>query len=529
MQEIFHCYHTRVSNESDPLNKRVGFTVDNLKQFSTSIIDNANVWLNVLDSQLNIVFWNHVAEAISGYIREEVIGHNNIWEWMYPDISYRQSVMARTAALLERDAGLEYFETKVRCKNDETKFILWNSRSLVDGDGVIYGVITFGYDITDRKRAEEALQKANNEISALYHVASVTSASLDLDTILESSLECVLETMKSEMGLIHLWDNQDEELRLAAHHGISSDLMMKMERVSLGKGLTGWVFKHGKPIMTSNLQVGFAGSHAICSDLDNAFLGVPMRAKGKVVGVFSILAQSKRVFGSDEVALLGSIADQVGIAVENARLYQQAEHLAILEERQRLAQDLHDSVTQSLYSLTLLAEASRRLLKSGNLEQAEDYLTRLGETALDSLKEMRLLVYNLRSPILEDGLVVALQQRLAAVERRAGVKANLIASDIPKLPATTEESLYRIAQEALNNAIKHARADSVIIRILSEKNHIKMEIEDNGIGFDPAAVDTHQGMGLANMNERVKRLGGSLDIISSANNGTRISVIVKAE
>lgn len=511
------------------LNKRVSFTPDNINQFSSSIIDNANVWLNVLDPQLNIIFWNHAAEVISGYSREDVIGRNLIWEWMYPDLSYRQSVMGRTAALLERDTGLEYLETKVRCKNNDTKFILWNSRSLVDKDGIIYGVITFGYDITDRKQAEEALQKAHSEISAMYHVASVTSASLDLDTILERSLGCVLETMKSDMGLIHLWDDRDEELHLVAHHGISPDLMMKMERVSLGKGLTGWVFKYGQPLMTPNLQVGSVNSAAICSDLDNAYLGVPMRARGKVVGVFSILAQSKREFRSDEVALLGSIADQVGVAVENARLYQQAEQLAILEERQRLAQDLHDSVTQSLYSLTLLAEASRRLMKLGNLEQAEDYLIRLGEAALESLKEMRLLVYNLRSSALDEGLVVALQQRLAAVERRAGVKATLIASDFKKLPPLVEESLYRIAQEALNNAIKHAKADSVMIRISTVNNHIKLEIEDDGIGFDPKKVDSRQGMGLTNMNERVKRIGGNLEILSSYNNGTRISVLVKAE
>jgi len=529
MQQVFQDDQIINAEEINLFNMRIGFTADNIRQFSSSIIDNANVWLNVLDLKLNIVFWNHAAEVISGYSHEDVIGNNRIWEWMYPGMQYRQSVMARTAALLEKTGDIEYFETKVRCKNNEIKYILWNSRSLVNKDGAIFGVLTFGYDITDRKQAEEALQKANSEISALYHVASVTSASLDLDTILESSLECVLETMESDMGLIHLWDDHDEELHLAAYHGISSDLMMKMNRVSQGKGLTGWVFKYGKPLTTPNLQIGPANSPAICSDLDNAYLGVPMRARGKVVGVFSILAQSKREFGSDEVALLGSIADQVGIAVENARLYQQAEQLAVLEERHRLAQDLHDSVTQSLYSLTLLAEASRRLVKSGNLEQAEDYLTRLGETALDSLKEMRLLVYNLRTPALDDGLVVALQQRLAAVERRAGVKAHLIAGDISKLPGSIEESLYRIAQEALNNAIKHAKADSVIIRILPENNSIKLEVEDDGVGFDQTAVDYRHGMGLTIMNERVKSIGGSLNISSSPNNGTRISVLVKAE
>lgn len=509
--------------------RQADVAMGNLSQFSTSIIDNVNVWLNVLDAQLNIVLWNHVAEAISGYSREDVIGHDRIWEWMYPDEEYRRSVMARTSALLERDGGLEYFETRARCKNDETKFILWNSRSLVDEKGAIYGAITFGYDITDRKRAEEALQKAHSEISALYHVASVTSASLDLDTVLERSLECVSETMKSDMGLIHLWDDCDEKLHLVAHHGISLELIKKMDRVSLGKGLTGWVFKNGKPLMTPNLKVGLFTPSAICAELDNAYLGVPMRAMGKVVGVFGILAKTGRQFGADEVALLGSIADQVGVAVKNARLYQQAEQLATMEERQRLAHDLHDSVTQSLYSLTLLAEASKRLISSGNLEQAEDYITRLGETASDSLKEMRLLVYKLRPPTLDEGLVVALQQRMGAVERRAGVNAHLIAGDIARLSAPVEEGLYRIAQEALNNALKHARASSVTVRIQPVNKQIELQVEDNGIGFDLDAVDCHQGMGLTSMRERARRLGGTLHIQTSPNKGTRVSVRVKAD
>ena len=505
---------------------RADVSTGNLNQFSKGIINDVNVWVDVLDPHLNIIFWNHVAESISGYSREEVIGHNKVWDWLYPDIEYRRSIMVRTFALMDSDGELDYLETKVQCKNGDSKYILWNSRSLMNEDGVIYGVITFGYDITDRKRAEEALQKAHSEISALYHVTSVTSASLDLDTILERSLECVLETMKSDMGLIHLWDDSDKKLHLVAHHGMTLDLVKRLEEVNQGKGLTGWVFQNGTPRMTPDLKGDSSTPSSICGDLDNAYLGVPMQAKGEVIGVFGILAKNGRKFEDDEVALLGSIADQVGIAVKNARLYQQAEHLATVEERQRLAQDLHDSVTQSLYSLTLMAEASRRLIGSGNLERAEDYITRLGETALDTLKEMRLLVYNLRPPVLDEGLIVALQQRLGAVERRAGVKAYLIAGDIPDLPAPVEEALYRIAQEALNNFLKHSRASTVTVSIQTFVDQIKMVVEDDGIGFDLESVDYREGMGLVSMNERAKRIGATLSIQTSPNKGTRVSVCV---
>jgi signal transduction histidine kinase len=252
-----------------------------------------------------------------------------------------------------------------------------------------------------------------------------------------------------------------------------------------------------------------------------------MRAKGKVLGVFSVFGEAGHQLYMEEMTLLASIADQVGVAVEHAWLYQQAEQLAVMEERERLARDLHDSVTQSLYCLTLFAEAGRRLIKSGDLERAESYLARLADTAQDALKEMRLLVYELRPPPLErEGLVGAIQQRLGAVERRVGVKAHLLVDDAVRLPAPVEEGLYRIVQEALNNALKHAMATSVTVRIHVAEEHVELEVVDDGIGFDPAAAGKMSGMGLANMQERAKRLGGALQVVSAPGKGTKVIVSV---
>jgi PAS domain S-box-containing protein len=503
-------------------------SVGRFDRLSDSIVENVNVWLDALDMDLNIVLWNRVAERISGFTSAEVLGNNRIWEWLYPDGDYRKTITTRTSSILESDGGLEYFETKIRCKNGEYKFISWNSCSLLDENGRIYGAITFGYDITDRKRTEEALRKANSDISALYHVLSVASASLDLNTILERSLECILTTMNSHQGLIHLWDAGDQTLHLAAQQGLSAELLTQIDQVQSGRGLTGWVFTHGQPLLTPNPTEDPAICPPIVTGLDNSYLGVPMRAKGKVVGVFGVLGESGRQFSQDEVALLAATADQVGVAVENARLYQQAEQLAVMEERERLAQDLHDLVTQSLYSLTLLAEAARRMIRAGKPERAIDHITRLGENAQDALKEIRLLVYKLRPHALErEGLVGALQQRLAAVERRAGVKAHLISNETIKLTAPLEEGLYCIALEALNNALTHAKASSVTVRIQTVNDLVELEVKDNGIGFDPRRVRIREGIGLASMQERAKRMGGTLCIQSSPGKGTLISVRVK--
>jgi PAS domain S-box-containing protein len=208
-------------------------------------------------------------------------------------------------------------------------------------------------------------------------------------------------------------------------------------------------------------------------------------------------------------------------------LLAEAQTRAALEERQRLARDLHDSVTQSLYSLTLLAEAARRWAVAGSLEQVETHLSRLGETAQQSLKEMRLLVYELRPAALEkEGLAGALQQRLDAVEKRAGIKARLLANGLIELPPAVEEGLYRIAQEALNNSLKHARATAVTVTLQREASGVRLEIADNGQGLNPDHLADKGGMGLDNIHERARRLNGRVNIESEPGKGTVVGVLV---
>ncbi|MFQ5594216.1 MAG: sensor histidine kinase [Anaerolineae bacterium] len=203
------------------------------------------------------------------------------------------------------------------------------------------------------------------------------------------------------------------------------------------------------------------------------------------------------------------------------------EQAAVAAERSRLARDLHDSVTQSLYSLTLLAEGWRRMATAGKLERVDELLAELGEISQQALREMRLLVYELRPPALErEGLLGALHQRLGAVEKRAGVDARLIAEEVVELPAPVEEGLYRVALEALNNALKHATATSVIVHIRTDNERVELEVVDNGRGFDPGTVDDRSGMGLISMRERMEKLGGSLTIRSTLGQGTSVKAVI---
>jgi signal transduction histidine kinase len=196
---------------------------------------------------------------------------------------------------------------------------------------------------------------------------------------------------------------------------------------------------------------------------------------------------------------------------------------AVMEERKRLARELHDSVTQSLYSLTLFAEWGQGLVEVGENKLAGERMARMGEVARQALKEMRLLVYELRPTALEqDGLLGVLQHRLAAVEERSGVTARLLAEPLQDVSPAVEEALYHITQEALNNALKHAAANSVTVRVCQDSDGIMLEVIDDGIGFNPEAVRGKGGIGLVSMQERAEQLGGKLDVISAPGAGARV-------
>ena len=205
----------------------------------------------------------------------------------------------------------------------------------------------------------------------------------------------------------------------------------------------------------------------------------------------------------------------------------QAEELATAKERNRLARELHDSVAQTLYGLTLQAEAAARELNNGQTDRAAEQLREIRDSAQQSLQETRLLIFELRPPILEqEGLASALRNRLESVESRSGLKAQIQLQEVNQLSAGVEAGLYGIANEALNNILKHAHATSIKVSLKQEAGKVVLEIQDNGIGFDVNAMSG--GMGLSGMKERTEQFGGVLQITSDKN-GTMVRVEVENE
>jgi signal transduction histidine kinase len=231
-------------------------------------------------------------------------------------------------------------------------------------------------------------------------------------------------------------------------------------------------------------------------------------------------------FQKHEIELAETIANDIAAAIENDRLTEQAQMAAVDAERQRLARELHDSVTQSIYSLILLSSGWESMARQGKLEDPVDAFRRLGSVGQQALREMRLLLHQLRPSILEDeGLVKAIQQRLDTVEKRTNIDAQLVTEgNLDHLPEKVEDELYNIAQEALNNTLRHARAQSVRVLIREDEHKVTLCVEDDGVGFD--ASIKHSGMGLINIQDRVKAISGKLSIISELGHGTQITVSV---
>ncbi|MDX1436333.1 MAG: sensor histidine kinase [Anaerolineales bacterium] len=205
----------------------------------------------------------------------------------------------------------------------------------------------------------------------------------------------------------------------------------------------------------------------------------------------------------------------------------QVEELAAVQERNRLARELHDSVAQTLYGLTLQSEAASRKLSKGQLEQVHQNLSQIQTDAQQTLLEIRLLIFDLLPPVLDqEGLAAALRARLEAVEARSGIKVNMEFDKIEKLPLEANRELYQIAREALNNALKHASASEIEISLRSHPDELCMEIADNGVGFDPDEVRAAGGMGLRSMHERAAQIGAQITLTSAPGSGTRLEVSV---
>lgn len=369
------------------------------------------------------------------------------------------------------------------------------------------------------------------QVAALQETIQAIASTLDLDRLLNIIIQQATTLLKADGGMVNLVDWEKMEDQVVAATGAMAATSGQGGR--LESSLSGWVTIHNQPIISNEIPTDSrvdrtALPYVIEQNISSAAIA-PLTIKDKVMGTLVVVGSEmgKSRFEEPELEVLVSFANQAAIAIENARLYEQAKQLAVVEERQRLARELHDSVTQALYGMTLYAEAMSRQLAAGKIDLANEQLSELQTTAQEALREMRLLIFQLRPPDLEaDGLVTVLRTRLEAVEARAGLKMEFSVDEDVRLPLEIEEGLYRISQEALNNSLKHATAESISVCLSLGGPTVVLEIIDDGIGFDPEAGLEDPGLGMDGMYERAAEIGGELIVESKPGFGARVRVEV---
>jgi signal transduction histidine kinase len=248
-------------------------------------------------------------------------------------------------------------------------------------------------------------------------------------------------------------------------------------------------------------------------------MGVPLISREQAIGMLSVDYSGANFYTQHHANLMLAFASHAAVAIENARLYEQAQGLAVLMERQRLARELHDSVSQALYGIALGARTARTLLDRDPSRLAEplDYVLSLAEAGL---AEMRALIFELRPESLEtEGLAAALAKQAASIKVRHHIEVETELCPEPDLPFETKEALFRIAQEALNNTIKHAQATTIRLCLACSPDGVTLEVRDNGIGFDPSGSFPGH-LGQHTMRERAAKQRGTLVVESAPGAGT---------
>jgi ligand-binding sensor domain-containing protein/signal transduction histidine kinase len=372
-------------------------------------------------------------------------------------------------------------------------------------------------DTRDRLEQLTALQETNRAIVS----------TLELDDLLNLIVQQATDLLKAGGGILNLVDWVNEEDEVVACAGTTTDALVNI-RSPLDQSLSGWVSLNNQPVISNQLRADPRVHPSAFTELGHVPLqnaaAVPLAIKDKVIGSLVIVDKvgGEEPFNEGDLDLLSVFANLAATAIENARLYRQAQQLAVVEERQRLARELHDAVTQTLFSASLIAEVLPRIWQKDE-QEGQRRLTELQELTRGALAEMRTLLMELRPSSLEEARLSELLNQLAeSIASRARVKISVEVDESVQAPAELKVAMYRIAQEALNNVAKHAKAGQVEIGLKRENGTLRLQIKDDGCGFEDADQPADR-LGLEIMRERAEATGGEISIESREGRGTQIT------
>jgi len=476
----------------------------------------------------HVVEANPAACKIYGYTYEEFIG---LPPYVFIHPEKLPNFLEKALPLVR--AGGEWHARGINLRKDGTSFPVDVHLTSFTYQGKQH-MLVVGRDVTEQVQAyellEQRVEERTRELSTLLDISHNVASYIELKPLLATVLDqlrMIADYTGSSFSIL-----EAEEFVLVENRGPAPlDQVLQLHIPIKRMGIIWEMFMRREPVIIPDVQVDFPLAQAFRTMMDKhlnatfgyirSWMAVPLSHKEQIIGMLTLSSSEPDYYSPRHASLALAIANQAAVALANARLYEQAQELAALEERQRLARELHDSVSQALYGIILGTHTARTLLQRDPSKVAEplDYVLSQAEAALT---EMRALIFELRPESLEtEGLIAAMSRQAAALNARHDIVVTTELCDEPDLPFKTKEELYRVIQEALHNTVKHARAKKVNISLIWEIDRLLVEVCDDGIGFDTSqSFPGH--LGLHTMQERISRLSGTLRIESTKGKGTCI-------
>ena len=504
----------------------------NLEQALMCLVECSREGICLTDEDDQVIIWNFAMEQLTGLQHDQVLG-KSIW-----DIRAAMTPKAHKAKTGSRMVGQPVlgtpggeqgdrqhgrYEPVIQQPSEEVRLIQRVDLRVPTSKGFMLGSIY--RDNTESIRTAGSLRRREADLALLNLAAQAFTSTLGLEQVLQTILNEVTQLL--EVTVAYLWLMDDTSTGMVCSLAVDRDgNAMSPLSVQSGSRLAEWIRQGGNNLVIADLSIedrqrniDFSGARA---DVRSC-LFVPLRLKNTVVGAIHLLDERSNHFTSADLDVIAALASSAAVAVENAILYEQAQTLAAMEERQRLAWDLHDGVNQSLFSAGLIAEVLPRLWQL-NPEEGRQSLEDLRWLIRGAIAEMREVLTELRPLDAED---VPLESRLRQLGNifsgRAGIPVTLDVIGGNEVPADVQSVLYRLCREALSNTAKHANASHVVIQMRDEDGAFNLSIRDDGHGFDAASAQVgHHGLRI--MQERAKAVGAELSIVSQPQQGTEITI-----
>lgn len=395
---------------------------------------------------------------------------------------------------------------------------------------VVFAIVFYMIVFMVMRKVQYENVRRNRELDILDQISLTVNESLSLHTLLPQSMEKLIEITNADSGELFLINEEYRKLSYVLHVGVPTEASKVESSLLTNYGVVGEVARSNEPAIIQDMKKsgGTATSELAASGFRSLAV-VPLKSRRGTVGVFALLSRKPGHFKLGEVSLLIKMGNRIAVAIENARLFEKVQAMAIVEERERIAKELHDGLAQVLGYVITKSQATRQILHK--MTVATDYLVELEAVAQDLYTDTREDILGLRTAISGDrDMVSTLRDYLGRFKQMYGIKTTLEVGDqvIPCLAPQVELQAIRIVQEALSNIRKHAEATQATVRVAAGDSEVTLVVEDDGKGFDlndPNQKDASK-FGIRTIKERAESIHSRLDIESRPDHGTKVTLRV---